>query len=185
MSILNTVVSHSLLGYFHLTAELSVPVYSERSHQTAKIHVCKVCNISEKTTTEWTLGHSFVVAKVSIPRHVQAFIRRHCQPEDLVTLTEKQSAHPHHMKQGVGITPRDPRCTACALSNGFPDSILVGTTSFNKINGSSINVPENHTKQEKQVPKKVQMVTNTDTILYPGTVMIKLCYTAFTNGTMF
>ena len=51
----------------------------------------------------------------------------------LVTLTEKQSAHPHHVEQGVGITPRDPRGTTRAVSDGFPDPIRVGTTSCNII----------------------------------------------------
>ena len=52
ISILNTQVSHSLLGTFDFTTKLSIPVYSERSHQTAKIRICKVCNISERTATE-------------------------------------------------------------------------------------------------------------------------------------
>jgi len=71
------------------------------------------------------------------------------------------------------------------VSDGIPDPFRVGTAGHDVIDDTSIDIPENHTKQEKQVPKEVQMVSNTHTIFHPGTVMIKLCYTSITNRTMF
>jgi len=71
------------------------------------------------------------------------------------------------------------------MSDDTPDSFRVGTAGRDVINDSSIDIPENHAEQEKQVPKEVQMVSNTHTILHPGTVMIKLCYTSITNRTVF
>lgn len=86
---LNTRVSHSLLGSRQVRIVLFVPVHLEWSNQAAKAYVHKVSDVSEETTAERRHLDSIIICKVWIPGHIQPFIRRHSQPEDLITLTEK------------------------------------------------------------------------------------------------
>lgn len=164
---------------------LSIPVHVERSHQAAKIDVQKVGNVSKETATERGLWCSMVVHKMVVSCHIQAFISRHTQPKQLITLTEKECADPHHVKQGIEISPGYPRCTVRALCHSIPHPIRIGTACLHIIDSSSIDVPKNHPKQEKQVPKEVHMISYTNTVLHPGTMVIKLGYTSITNRTVF
>lgn len=176
--------SYCFMASGQVSIILMVPVHVERPCQAAKAHVQKVSNVSKKTPTEGGLCDSVIVHEMLVSCHIQALISGHSQPKYLITLTEKEGTDPHHMKQGVEIAPGYPRCTIDTLSNSIPHSFMVGTARFNIIDCSAIDVPENHKKQEKQVPKEVHVISDTYTILYPWTMVIKLGYTSITNRTM-